>query len=314
MQLSVIIPAHNPDPARLRRVLSALQGQSLPGDGWETVLVDNASVPPLTVDGFASGMPADLRIVREPEPGLTLARRRGFTEARGEFLVLVDDDNVLAPDYLDRTLQLFAKHPAVGALGGRSRPEFAVVPPAWVREFDGLLALRDLGDAPLLSTGSRPPGTARATYPPFSPIGAGMALRRAAVEPWLASFADHPWRAALDRRGTTLVSGGDNDLVFAVLEAGWEVAYFPELVLTHLIPPERLSGDYLARLNRAMQESWMHVLSRHEANPWPPLTAIGAKLRRLKAWLTYHPWTSPASRVRFAGACGHFAGRVIQPD
>jgi hypothetical protein len=95
------------------------------------------------------------------------------------------------------------------------------------------------------------------------------------------------------------------------MAAGWEVAYFPQLALTHLIPAARLKAGYLARLNRAMQTSWMHVLTLHDANPWPPLTPLGARLRKIKAWFTYHPWSSSAARVRYAGACGHFEGRVL---
>ena len=48
----------------------------------------------------------------------------------------------------------------------------------------------------------------------------------------------------------------------------------------------------------------------HDANPWPPLTPFGAMLRKFKAWLIQRPWISPAARVRWCGACGHFEGRV----
>jgi hypothetical protein len=95
-----------------------------------------------------------------------------------------------------------------------------------------------------------------------------------------------------------------------VLKAGWQVAYFPTLSLTHLIPAGRLEPDYLARLNRGIQESWMQVLTRHDANPWPPLTRMGCTLRQLRAWFTHRAWRSPAAHIRWRGACGHFAGRV----
>ena len=62
---------------------------------------------------------------------------RGLPATDTEFAVLVDDDNVLAPDYLAATLHLFATHPRVGAMGGESVPEFAVKPPTWAREFYG---------------------------------------------------------------------------------------------------------------------------------------------------------------------------------
>jgi glycosyltransferase involved in cell wall biosynthesis len=310
MMLSVLIPSHNPDATRLRRTLAGLRAQTLPVDHWETVLVDNASAPAIDPASLASEAPNNLRIVREPELGLTAARRHGFTMARGEVFVLVDDDNVLAPDYLEQVLTLFSAHPRVGAFGGKSAPEFAVEPPAWTREFFHLLALRDLGETPLISTGLRPPGAVHNTYPNCAPIGAGMALRRAAAASWLEALVRDPRRGKLDRRGDALVSGGDNDLVLTLMTAGWEVSYFPQLALTHLIPAARLNAGYLVRLHRAMQTSWMEVLTLHDANPWPPLTPRGAALRKIKTWLTQHPWSSPAARVRYAGTCGHFEGRV----
>ena len=307
MQLSVTISAHNPDRERLARTLAGLAAQTLPAKDWETVLVDNASQPALTPATWADGAPPNLRIIPEPRLGLTFARRRGMAAAGGQICVLVDDDNVLAPDYLEQVVRLLAAHPRVGALGGRSQPDFAAAPPPWAHEFFPLLALRDLGAAPLISQGLRPAGAARNEYPLYAPIGAGMALRRTAVERWLAAGADSPLP---DRRGGELSSGGDNDIVLAIMEAGWEVAYFPELRLTHLIPASRLTPGYLARLNRAIQKSWMQVLSRHQANPWPPLTPAGAALRRGRAWFVHRPWRSPAARIRWQGACGHFDGRV----
>ena len=307
--LSVIIPAHNPHPGRLRRTLDALRAQTLPGGRWEILLVDNASAPALAAGDWAATAPVDFRLLPEPEPGLTHARRRGLAAARGEFAVLVDDDNVLAPDYLANVLDLFAAHPRVGALGGRSLPEFETTPPPWTQEFHSLLALRDLGTEPLLSHGLRPAGAARNEYPAFAPIGAGLALRRAAWTAWLDATRAQPGLIT-DRRGSALTSGGDNDLVLHAMRAGWEAAYFPSLTLTHLIPAARLEPHYLARLNRGIQQSWMQVLALHEANPWPPLSPGGAVLRKLKAWLRHQPWRSPAARIRWQGACGHFDGRV----
>ena len=305
MLLSVIIPTHHPDAARLRRTLAGLRAQSLPIADWETLLVDNASVPPFELAPFADDAPTNLRLVIEPALGLTAARRCGFAKARGELLVLVDDDNVLAPDYLARVVALFAAHPTLGAIGGRSVPEFAAPPAPWQREFFDLLALRDLGPEPLFAADLRPPGSARNVYPACAPIGAGLALRRAVAVTWLAAPP-----TLSDRRGTALTSAGDNDIVFTALHAGWGVGYFPTLALTHLIPVGRLDPAYLARLNRGIQQSWMQVLTRHDANDWPPIPAWSVPLRQLKAWFTHRAWSSPAARIRWQGACGHFEGRV----
>jgi glycosyltransferase involved in cell wall biosynthesis len=309
-RLTVVVPAHNPHPGRLHRTLTGLRAQSLAASEWECLLVDNASSPAVAAEALVETAPAGLRILREPVAGLTHARVRGFTEARGDFAVLVDDDNVLAPDYLAQVVALFSEHPRVGVLGGKSQPEFETPPADWTAEFHGLLALRDLGDQPLISTGLRPAGASHHAYPGFAPIGAGMAIRRAAWEAWLKSPTRHQLS---DRRGTELTSGGDNDIVLCAMKAGWEAGYFPTLRLTHLIPPGRTTPDYLARLNRAIQQSWMRVLSLHGANPFAPLSPIDASLRKLKAWFSHRAWSRNAPYIRWQGACGHFDGRVKSP-
>lgn len=304
MLLSVIIPTHNPPAPRLRHTLAGLQSQIRPADNWELIIVDNASAPALDLSDFAGAVPAGTRLVVEPQLGLTQARRRGLREARGELIVLVDDDNVLAPDYLAQVVALFAAHPTVGALGGRSIPEYERAPPAWWQpEFEGLIACRDLGPAPLIASGAR-------EYPACAPIGAGLALRRTAAQAWLAdpSVGELP-----DRRGGELTSGGDNDIILTVLSAGWAVGYFPALNLTHLIPSGRLERDYLARLNRGIARSWMQVLRKHGVNPWPPLAGWTVPLRIVKSWFTCRAWHDPAAYIRWQGACGHFEGRAGLP-
>lgn len=308
MKLSVIVPTHNPDPGRLRRTLLALRAQTLPASEWETILVDNASTRFPGHSFFADCAPSQFIIVPEPALGLTPARRRGFRAAGADLAVLADDDNVLAPDYLAETAALFGAHPRIGALGGKSIPEFASPPPPWVHEFFPLLALRDPGENSQVSSGLRSPGGTRNEYPACAPLGAGMGLRRAA---WTAWLEERPDRATpSDRRGDSLASGGDNDIVLTVMGAGWEVGYFPSLSLIHLIPATRLEPAYLARLNRAIQQSWMQVLSLHDANPWPALTRSSAAIRRVRAWWVRRAWSSPAARIRWHGDCGHFAGRV----
>ncbi len=306
MQLSVVIPTHNPDTGRLRRTLAGLRTQTLLAAGWETILVDNASTVSVSLDALGEFAPSNTRIVREPQLGLTAARRRGFTEARGEVIVLVDDDNVLAPSYLELVLQILAAHPRLGAIGGRSFPEFERPPPAWMREFDDLIACRDLGPAPRVASSFRAQPAGRIAYPDCAPIGAGMALRREAAAMWLEASNRN---APTDRRGTDLTSGGDNDIILT-LARDWDVGYFPSLTLSHLIPEARTTRDSLARLNHGIAKSWVQVLHQHQANPWPAITAWTVPLRKLKAWFAYRSWSSPAAYVRWRGACGHFEGRA----
>lgn len=306
-QISVIIPTHNPHAGRLERTLRALRGQTLPVQNWELLLIDNASSPAIDVRPLVADAPANLRLISEPRLGLSHARRRGFIEAKGEFLILVDDDNVLAPDYLARVQSLFLGHPDVGMMGGRSMPEFETTPPPWLTEFVWLLALRDLGPAPIIGM-LEVSKTGRHAYPFFAPIGAGMALRKTAARAWLDKSDPD---AITDRKGRELSSGGDNDIVISVLRADWKAAYFPELELIHLIPSVRTSPGYLARLNRGIQKSWMQVLLRHDMSDWPVIPRWTLPLRKAKAWFTQRAWSGPVARIRWQGTCGHFEGRIL---
>jgi glycosyltransferase involved in cell wall biosynthesis len=305
MQLSVVICTHQPKPAILARTLAGLNAQTLASGNWETLLIDNASQPAIEATELALRTPDNLHIVTEPTLGLTHARKAGVRAARSEIIVFVDDDNVLAPDYLEQTLAAFSRLSHVGALGGKSLPSFETEPPIWSKDILPLLALRDLGEKELVSSGLKKSPQSPREYPLFAPIGAGMAVRREAIQHWLNRES-----TLSDRRGNELTSSGDNDIVLTIMESGWEVAYLPQLALTHLIPTSRLEPKYLSRLNRGIQKSWTQVLAAHDISSWPPISHWTVPMRILKAWFTYRAWSCPAAYIRWQGACGHFEGRA----
>ncbi|RRJ96671.1 glycosyltransferase [Opitutaceae bacterium TAV4] len=304
IEATVILCTRNPHPGRLDRTLAGLAAQTLDVSNYEILFIDNGSTPPLSPVNLPS-LPANLRIVPEPRPGLTPARLRGIVEARGELLVFVDDDNVLSNGFLRDAVSIFQQHPNLAAAGGPVRSEFESPPPPWLAEFYSLLALHDHGPRPLIADGG-----ARAPLPSFAPVGAGLCLRRTHALIYAESARTDPLRAAFDRRAGALTSGGDNDIILTALHAGGGVGYFPVLALTHLIPAFRMEPRYLQRLNRGIQKSWMQVLTLHNANPWPPIPGWTLTLRKIKAWFAHRAWSSPVARIRWQGACGHFEGRL----
>ncbi len=307
INLSVILCTRDPHPGRLARTLAGLAAQTLATTAWELLLIDNGYAPALAASSLPAPGPtiSNLRVAHEPVPGLTPARLRGIAEARGEILVFVDDDNVLAPGYLSAALTAFRASPRLAAAGGPVRPEFEASPPAWAEEFFPLLALHDHGPDPLLVVGGP-----SAPWPDFAPVGAGLCLRREAALAYAAAIRSDPARAALDRRAGQLTSGGDNDMVFTSLRAGGDIAYLPALSLDHIIPPARLDPDYLARLNRAIQRSWVRVLALHGSCPWRPIPRWTLPLRALRARLRSRPWRGPSEHVRCAGLVGRLEGQA----
>jgi len=128
MEISVIICAHDPGPRYLRRVLEALRAQTLPMEDWELLLVDTRPRSPLAAVWDLSWHPR-ARHVQEGELGIAAARRAGLRSAAADLIVFVDDDNVLAPDYLETGLAHQARQAGARRLGlGRHRPEFEMQP------------------------------------------------------------------------------------------------------------------------------------------------------------------------------------------
>lgn len=305
MQLSVIIPTYNPDSARLEQTLSALKSQSLPADQWELIIIDNNSSNNFQHQLNLSWHPA-AKVVHETKQGLTYARLKGFNESTGAIIVMVDDDNILNADYLEKTLTILGQNPQIGAIGGKSIPLFETSPPEWLNEFYGSLALRNLGDEPIISTWNN-------QYPAAAPIGAGMAVRRKALIAYIEKITSGKSNIG-DRTGNSLSSGGDNDMVIEILKSDWQIGYFPELELQHIIPAQRMQTDYLARLINNTNKSWVHLLQSHGINPWQRITKTGASLRKAKAWFTYRAWKSKPNFIKWQGACGTFDGLASSPD
>lgn len=245
MNISVILCTHNPAPKPLRRTLEALRGQSFATDRWEMLLIDNASEPPLADAEGLRGFD-NARLIPEPELGLTPARLRGIRESTGELLVFVDDDNVLAPDYLEQAWIVHRERPYIGAYGGSIAPVFQEPPPEWTRPYWYLLAIRE---APVDRWGLLP-GNAE-----IEPCGAGLCVRREVAEFYRKTVEQDPLRASLDRRGQSLASAGDMDLIACALDLDLAIGRFHKLKLDHLIPPGRLRPDYLLRLYEEMYYS-----------------------------------------------------------
>jgi len=252
---SVVICAHNPRLHFLQRVLQALREQVVPKEEWELLLVDNGSAEPLSERVDLSWHPHG-RHIREMAPGLTQARVRGILEAKGELLVFVDDDNVLQRDYLAQARVIAAEHPELGVWSGTVRLEFEEPPPEWTRACWQWLTAREVSQ----DVRSKPD-----LHTPNMPYGAGMCVRREVGLVYHDHLQKSPIRQLLDRTGQALISGGDTDIALTAGDMGMEVGLFARLELKHLIPPERLTEEYLLRLRRGVMTSfWLLQFLRGE--------------------------------------------------
>ncbi|AYL97255.1 glycosyltransferase [Mucilaginibacter celer] len=305
MRVSVIISTYNPDEKRLAQTLDGLKNQSLAKHEWDLIIIDNNSTNNFHTQLDLSWHPF-AQIITETRQGLTYARLRGFNEAVTGIIVMVDDDNVLHTDYLEQVVSIFDQHHQLAAIGGKSLPLFETEPPAWLPEFHHNLALRDPGNDVIIEGWDN-------KYPDAAPIGAGMGIRYKALKPYIDKIASGKSTIG-DRTGSSLSSGGDNDIVLEILKSGWQVGYFPQLQLKHIIPANRMEVAYLARLAHNTNKSWVQLLHHHGINPWQQIKPAGVMPRKIKAWFSYKAWQSKAAYIKWQGACGMFEGLAALPE
>lgn len=97
--LSVVIATYNRLPS-LRTTLQDLARQTLPANQFEVVVIDDGSDAAVAPHLEDLSLPYHLVVERQANAGQAAARQRGVTRARGDIIVIVDDDMRLPPDFL----------------------------------------------------------------------------------------------------------------------------------------------------------------------------------------------------------------------
>lgn len=298
LDISVIICSHNPRPQFLCRVLDALRKQTLPMVQWELVLIDNGSQEPLTSNKWDLTWHPHARCIREDRLGLSVARTRGMEEVSAALMVFVDDDNILDPNYLAEAVRIGREWPQLGVWGGSIVPEFEVEPPDHLKEFLGLLAIREI---------KTPRWSNLITSFEAAPWGAGLCVRVSVANAYAANFRNAAIRLS-DRRGASLLSGGDVEICYVACSCGLGMGLFPELKVVHLIPKERIEENYMIRVSEGTQTS-MFLLNYKWLGTVPnsPFSVLGL-LRFLRDICLYR---GIHRKMHLAGIRGAIAARRI---
>lgn len=211
MRVSIVIPTLN-RPDLLTRCLDSLDRQTL-GE-LELIVVDNGSHPPV-----AAAPPAHLesRLIRfERNMGFSYAVNCGLGTARGEFVLVLNDDVELEPEYIERLADALAREPKAAFASGKLLR---------ARERD---VIDGAGDAILLGGGAYRLGHGEKDIGQYT------------ARSWVISACA---AAALYRRQVIEQVGGFDEQFFAYLEdvdlglraqwAGYRGLYVPEAVAYH---------------------------------------------------------------------------------
>jgi GT2 family glycosyltransferase len=222
--ISIVICSRN-RPDRLRECLSSLRQVAY--SPLEILVVDNAPSGPETSEVVMELAKQDARIryICEPEPGLSRARNRGFSQAAFDLVAFTDDDTVVDPGWPAAIASGFAADPKVECITGLVTSRSLDTPPEryfdsrypWGMKFDA--RRYDLQE----NRGS-------SNFYPFSAgifgTGANFAVRRLGLRR-IGGFDPLLGAGSLTR------GGEDLDVFFRVILAGGRICYMPSALVWH---------------------------------------------------------------------------------
>jgi glycosyltransferase involved in cell wall biosynthesis len=234
VKLTIAICTRN-RAASLSRALERLCALHIPGGvTWEVVVIDNGSTDATgeTIARFAPQLPLSSDF--EPKPGVAIARNRALAAATGEFVLWIDDDVLVGPDWLAGYARSIAQHPDADVFGGPVRPLLEGTPPTWLTralpEIGPVYCAVDIDGVPIrFDRDSR-----------RIPLGSSYVVRRAAA---LAAGYD----PNLGPGSPVAPLSDETDLIRRILAGGAYGVWVPEAGVDHVIGPERQTVAYIRR-------------------------------------------------------------------
>jgi GT2 family glycosyltransferase len=274
--------------SRLPALCQALLSQGVDPGWFEILLVDN-DCPPVgraVVQRISRESGGRIRAIREPRVGLCSARNAGVSSSRGDILAFVDDDALPEPGWLQALLEGM-DDPQVAAAGGPVLLlGLGARRPWWFdRDYLSFLSAWDLGTNRLALRDAE------------LPRGTNMAFRSDVLRR-LGGFDE-----ALDRRGESLLSGGDLDVGLRLLATGKRVDFLPSARVGHLVSPTRLRLRWMLRRHFAQGRTAAHLRARHGNRAQTTARPHPRGLPHLRVW--------PGSLVKLVMTSTAWAGRAV---
>ena len=202
---------------------------------WEIIIVNNNSTDNTSDEckRFEQDYkPLNYYYFIETQQGLSFARNRGIQESHGEWLVFLDDDAFVEPDYIDNLAKNLNTNTDIGAFGGKIVPFFEEKTPDWLNPWS-------MSFVSALDKGQQTCEFSSKEYP----IGANMGISRRVIAECGV------FNTSLGRNGSNILLGGEEKDIFnRIRQNGYKIIYFPDITVRHCIPAHRTTKEFIARL------------------------------------------------------------------
>jgi len=229
MKVSVVICTYNREQ-HIERALESLIPQTASKEDYEIVIVDNNSTDntPEIIKNFEKKYPDyHIQTAVETNQGLSFARNKGIELAKGEIISFIDDDAIARTDFVENIIRNTQQFPSHYAFGGKVLPKYEKEKePEWMSPYiERIISIVDMGDE-------------IKSFDKTYPVGCNMFFRREIFD-------------KIGKFNTNLRLRSDDKYIFMkIKEAGYEVLYFPDVVVQHFIDDFRTTREYIVKVSR----------------------------------------------------------------
>jgi len=312
--VSIVIPTRDQLPMLNGLIDSLLAKTSY--RNYELLIVDNDSRDPAAcayLDGIERMDNPQLRVLRWPHPfNYSAINNFAAAQARGEYLVLLNNDTaVLHGDWIEALLN-HAQRPEVGIVGAKLH-----YPDGRIQHAGVVLGLRGPADHPFIGEAMDAPGYMHRLQVDqnYTAVTAACLMIRKSVYDEVGGLDERDFK----------VSYNDVDLCLKVHQAGYLTVWTPHARLMHEGNVSQNKVDKTAREakqerfkgeRRSMYRKWLPLLARDPAyNRNLSLADNGFDLDTARP-LAWQPFEQPLLPRMFcvaadAQGCGHY--RIRQP-
>ena len=220
------------------------------------------------------GSPFSLKLLHMPTPGKSHALMLAFVKATMEYFIICDDDNRLAPDYLQVAAEVMAGDPEIGIAGGRAEAVADIPIPGWFYREQYAWACGCPHNVSADFTG-------RAML-----WGAGMVIRS-----HVAQTIMHPDCPTMltGRKAGMLTAGEDDEKCVRTWLMGYKTWFEFRLLLYHYMPAVRLTHAYAEKLKEGFNSQGPYISAYRRVyeyyflprKPWKVLGHFGHWLAAL---------------------------------
>jgi len=109
---AVVVPVFNPG-VLLVDTVESIRRQTQP---CELILVDDGSTDAKTLEVLASLEAVGERVIRQENAGIGAARNAGIRETHATYILPVDADDLIEPDYAEQAVDVLERRPEVGVV------------------------------------------------------------------------------------------------------------------------------------------------------------------------------------------------------